>query len=154
MSFVSLTFLIFTLNDPTPQSGLLTDNTQGVFFALSVRDLEKVKDWYVQKLGFELVSQGGNEQRKGAILKGHNVTIELAEFATAMPLNSLKPSVESHEIYGYFKVGFSVKDLDALFKAMESREVTHFFGIVNASDGTRTFAIKDPEGNIIQFFGP
>ncbi len=154
MSFVALAISLLIQNAPPQENDLLSNNTQGTFFALSVQNIENMKDWYIQELGFELVSQGGNEQRKGAILKGHHVTIELAEFESAVSLNSLAPSLESHEVHGYFKIGFSVKDLDALFKEVQSRKLTHFFGIVNASDGTRTFAIKDPEGNIIQFFGP
>jgi hypothetical protein len=41
----------------------------------------------------------------------------------------------------------------AVLELAEFAGVEIFFPIVTASDGKRTFAVKDLEGDIIQFFG-
>ena len=66
--------------------------------------------------------------------------------------DELRPGLESHEVYGIFKLGFTTADLDAAFGYLEERGVEIFFPIVRTSDGNRTFGIRDMEGNIIQFF--
>jgi hypothetical protein len=46
--------------------------TDGAFYALSVRNMDKAVAWYTKHLGFKLESQGGNDQRRGALLSRPN----------------------------------------------------------------------------------
>jgi hypothetical protein len=48
-----------------------------------------------------------------------------------------------------------VKDLDALYSRAQARQLNVFFPPVQPPDvPMRTFGLKDPDGNIVQFFGP
>lgn len=125
----------------------------GSFHAISVRDLDAMVSWYVAELGFTVDSSGENESRKGALLSRPGVLLELAQFRGARSRAEADLDVESHEIHGIFKLGFRVEDLEAAFAQVERRGLDLFFPIVRASDASRTFGIRDPEGNIIQFFG-
>jgi catechol 2,3-dioxygenase-like lactoylglutathione lyase family enzyme len=127
--------------------------TNGAFYAISVRNIDEAVTWYTQHLGFKVESQGGNVERKGALLSRPGAILELGEFRTVIARDDLRAELESHEIYGMFKLGFTTANLDASFRYLEERGVEIFFPIATASDGNRTFGIKDIEGNIIQFIG-
>jgi catechol 2,3-dioxygenase-like lactoylglutathione lyase family enzyme len=128
-------------------------STDGVFFAISVRNIDEAVNWYTKHLGFKVVSQGENDHRKGALLSRPGVVLELGEFVGAISLEELRQGLESHLLYGIFKIGFTTEDIDKTFKSLEEANVEVFFPIVRSSDGNRTFGIKDLEGNIIQFYG-
>lgn len=125
-------------------------STNGAFYAISVQDLGQAMDWYTKHLGFAIASQTENETRKGALLKRPGTVLELAEFKGAVARN---PEKESHEIFGIFKLGFTTENLDASFTFLSASGATIFFPIVRASANSRTFGVKDMDGNIIQFFG-
>lgn len=127
--------------------------TNGAFYAISVRSMDEAIAWYTKNLGFKIESQGGNDQRKGALLSRPGAVLELAEFVGAIAREEVRPGLESHEIHGIFKLGFITTDIEKTFELLAGDGVAIFFPIVTASDGSRTFGIKDPEGNIIQFFG-
>lgn len=127
--------------------------TSGAFHAISVRDIDESIAWYTQHLGFTVETRGGNEQRQGALLVRPGAVLELGQFAGAVPRNKLNAGIESHEIFGVFKLGFTTANLDATFKALDEAGVDVFFPIVEASDGNKTFGIKDSDGNIVQFLG-
>lgn len=127
--------------------------TNGAFYAISVRNIDDAVAWYTKHLGFKVESQGGNAERRGALLVRLGSVLELGEFASATAREELRPGLESHEVYGIFKLGFTTANLDQAFAYLEERDVEVFFPIVAASDGSRTFGIRDLDGNIIQFFG-
>lgn len=127
--------------------------TNGTFFAISVSNIDDAINWYTKHLEFKVESKANNDQRKGALLTRQGVILELAEFSGAIHRNEVKPNLESHEVYGVFKIGFSTMNIDKTFKILKDLNVEIFFPIVATSDGNRTFGIKDLEGNIIQFFG-
>ena len=127
--------------------------TNGAFYAISVRNIDNAVAWYSTHLGFEVESRGGNAERRGALLVKPGCVLELGEFAGATGREELRPGLESHEVYGIFKLGFTTTHLDQSFAFLEARDVEVFFPIVAASDGNRTFGIRDLDGNIIQFFG-
>lgn len=127
--------------------------TSGAFYAISVRNIDEAVAWYTTHLGFQVESQGGNAERRGALLVRPGSVLELGEFASATAREELRPGLESHEVYGIFKLGFTTANLDQSFAYLEERDVEVFFPIVAASDGNRTFGIRDLDGNIIQFLG-
>ena len=143
--------MFFTLISNAQEVNL--PKTDGAFYAISVHDIDKTIKWYTKHLGFKVESKGGNDQRKGALLSRPGVILELGEFSGAIKREDINPNLESHEIYGIFKIGFKTKNLDETFKILKDFNVEIFFPIATASNGNRTFGIKDLEGNIIQFFG-
>lgn len=127
--------------------------TNGAFYAISVRNIDEAVAWYTDHLGFKVESQGRNDQRRGALLSRPGAVLELSEFAGAMAREAVRPGLESHEVYGIFKIGFTTTDLDQTYEILKNKGVEIFFPVVTAADGNRTFGIKDLDGNIIQFFG-
>lgn len=158
--YTSKTLLILVMNavltfapSDSPAENLELPATNGAFYAVSVRNIDKAVAWYTQHLGFRVESRGGNNERKGALLSRPGTVLELGEFVGAIAREEFRAGLESHEVYGIFKLGFTTTNLDAAFEVLEGRGVEIFFPIVTASDGNRTFGIRDMEGNIIQFFG-
>ena len=125
--------------------------TDAAFFAISVEHFDESLEWYARHLEFTVESDSENEQRRGALLVRPGAVLEIAAFSDAVDRDSIAPNVESHQMFGIFKLGFVVDDLDAAFETLSAAGVDIFFPIVNAAGGRRTFGIRDPEGNIIQF---
>jgi catechol 2,3-dioxygenase-like lactoylglutathione lyase family enzyme len=154
--FLRLPALIIVLVGAAFGSSAHTDELpeiDGAFFALSVRNIDSAVAWYTKHLGFEVKSRGGNAERRGALLVRPGSILELGEFSSATARGELRPGLESHEVYGMFKLGFTTAKLDEWYAYVEARDVEIFFPIVTASDGNRTFGIRDLDGNIIQFLG-
>lgn len=127
--------------------------TNGAFHAISVRNIDEAVTWYTQHLGFRIESRGGNDERQGALLSRPGAILELGEFVGATARDELRSGLESHQVHGLFKLGFTTVNLDASFEFLQERGVEIFFPIVTASDGNRTFGIRDMDGNVIQFLG-
>jgi len=129
----------------------------GAFYALSVRNVDTVAVWYSSNLGFSIDRKG--ELVKGgpkfALLRGHNIMIELGQFKTAKSRSSWGlPEMEVQDVYGIFKIGFEIKNLDEMYAAAKDKGLTILFPIVRPQGASyRTFGLKDPENNIVQFFG-
>ena len=114
-----------------------------------MKHFDKALEWYAKHLGFTVESRGENEQRRGALLVRPGAVLEIAAFSDAVGRDSLVPDLDSHQLFGIFKLGFVVDDLDAAFETLSAAGVDIFFPIVDAAGGRRTFGIRDPEGNII-----
>ena len=127
--------------------------TNGSFYAISVKNLDRAIDWYTKNLDFSIESKAENDERKGVLLNRKGYILELAEFKGAIDKKEIKSDIESHEIFGIFKIGFITTNIDQSFRALEESDVEIFFPIVDLPNGKRTFGVKDLEGNIIQFFG-
>lgn len=127
--------------------------TNGSFYAISVKNLDKAVEWYAKNLNFITESIAENDARKGVLMNRKNCILELAEFEGAVDKKKFKSDLESHKIFGIFKIGFITNNIDASFKSLEESDVEIFFPIVSLPNGKRAFGIKDLEGNIIQFFG-
>ncbi|MBI3885741.1 MAG: VOC family protein [Opitutae bacterium] len=129
----------------------------GAVVALSVADLDRQLAWYRDTLGFTLFSHGTapNVTLRFALLTRGPSLVELLQFPDAKPLAAAAPGVAVHQLHGFFKGGFVVADLDAHFRALQARGVAFEFEIVRPPNGPyRTFGLRDPEGNLLQFFGP
>lgn len=127
--------------------------TNGSFYAISVKNLDKAVEWYANHLDFTIESTAENDERKGVLMTRKGCILELAEFTGATDLKEIKSNIESHELFGIFKIGFITSNIEESFKALEESDVEIFFSIVDLPNGKRTFGVKDLEGNIIQFFG-
>lgn len=135
----------------------LVHESQGTFIALSVADVAATSRWYHEKLGFRILKQGEapNKIAKFAVLESEGNILEIVQHTQARPLSEVAPAVKkSHEIHGIFKVGFHVRNLDAVYKALKERGATIAYDIIQAKDiDLRSFIIRDNAGNLVQFFG-
>lgn len=126
------------------------------FVAVSVADLDRMVAWYRDSLEFTLHSQGtipGGKIRF-ALLQQGNSLVEVLQLPDSRPLKEAAPGFREAQIQGFFKAGFVVEDLDRVYAAVRKKGVHINYEIVRPPDGPyRTFGIRDPEGNLIQFFG-
>ena len=131
---------------------------QGGYVALSVADLDASAKWYAETFDLAIVrdhSQSPDKKATATILNGHGLIIELIQHADAMPLNRAAPALSrAFQVHGIFKAGIVVDDLDATFTELTARKVEIAFPIfADSALATRTFAIRDNSGNVLQFFG-
>ena len=129
----------------------------GVFFALSVTDVEKLSVWYKDKLGFEIITSGEapNKIAKFAILRSEGAIIEMIQHRDSKARSEVFPEAKgAHQIRGIFKVGLIVEDIDRLYETLKQRDVRIAYELMPAKDvPLRSFTIADAEGNLLQFFG-
>ena len=155
-SMVPLVLLTW-LTPPVPASEVAQPLAiQPFFYALSVRDAEASAAWYARVLGFEL-ARSMDLQEHGVrirLLERRDALLELVESSSGRDLSELEPSVERrHELYGVFKIGFLVDDLDAAVDALAGHHVPLRGRVIEESDGSmRSLQIEDPDGNVLQLF--
>lgn len=124
--------------------------TEAVFVAIRVRDVEAVADWYTRVFGLEvkktLDGEGGAFSIR--ILGNHMLTVELIE-----QIGTEEPPERHH---GLFKAGFFVDSAARALEQLRSagavasdEQVTVF---VDEPLAVRSFLLRDPEGNRLQFF--
>ncbi|MBV8207757.1 MAG: VOC family protein [Acidobacteria bacterium] len=132
-------------------------STGGAFFALSVPDLGASSRWYREKLGLAVVKHAVAPDKASAvtILQGNGLSVELIFLAEAVALARIAPALKGgHQVHGIFKSGLFVDDLDAALVEFRARNVTLAFEpFFDPSMQCRMFAIRDDNGNLLQFFG-
>lgn len=125
--------------------------------ALSVPDLEASTAWYEEKLGLAVVKRAMSADKKSAmvVLQGNGLSVELIWLADAVPLSQIAPQLKGcHQLHGIFKAGIFVDDLGAAWNEFKARSVTIAFEpFFDASMQCRMFAVRDNNGDILQFFG-
>jgi catechol 2,3-dioxygenase-like lactoylglutathione lyase family enzyme len=130
--------------------------TRGAFFALSVADLDASTRWYSEKLGLSVVMHPPKQDKSAVtVLEGGGLIVELLQRDDATSLRQAAPSVAAnYQVYGMFKAGVIVADLDATLAALRARGVEIAMGPFPASKEQRANAIiRDNAGNFIQVIG-
>ena len=128
----------------------------GSLVALSTPNVSAAAKWYENSLGFRMVKQG--EMGKGlkfALLRYDDNIVELIQNPEARPLAQAVPGMKDpFELYGIFKLGFTIRNLDDVFADLKQRGIKVDFNTTQLNDlGLRAFGIRDLDGNLIQFFG-
>lgn len=130
----------------------------GAFFAQSVASVETQIAFYRDKLGFVVVKQGEalNGGIRFALLKQGESVIELIQHKDARPRAVVAPTVtQDVQIHGFFKAGFAVEKIDSVYALLKARGVPIAYDLDKLPDFPgRSFTIRDPEGRLVQFFGP
>lgn len=129
----------------------------GGFLALSVPHLAASEEWYIKTLGLKKIKHLTSADKKSAvtILQGNGLAVELIWLAQAVSLSSIAPELQGgHQLHGIFKAGIFVDDLDSAWKQLKSLDViVAFEPFFDAAMQCRMFAIRDNNGNLLQFFG-
>jgi catechol 2,3-dioxygenase-like lactoylglutathione lyase family enzyme len=136
---------------------LLLGRNPAPFWAISVADLDSQLAWYRDTLGFAVFSQGTmpGPQIKFALLQQGSALIELLQIPDARSLREVAPNApDQSRIRGFFKGGAVVADVEGLFQRLRARGVRFAFELGKPPGGPyRVFGVRDPEGNLLQFFG-
>lgn len=137
------------------RSGTMQE-VSGSLIALSTPDASASARWYEEKLGFRLVKDGSmGKKLRFTLLRSGDHIVELIQNPDARPLAKAVPGIQDpFELYGIFKIGFTVRNLDGVLADLKKRGVTVAFTVTALNDlGLRSFGIRDRDGNLIQFFG-
>lgn len=121
---------------------------------ISVENLAESVDWYVEKLGFELVrpiNRNPNSTSTIALLRRGDFHIELFEIEGAAPLPEYRrnPSADLR-VHGIAHFAFRVQDAHAALADLESKGVEIVFG-PNESEYAIFFFVNDNSGNSFEF---
>lgn len=125
---------------------------RSAFFALVVADAARTADWYRGLLGFRTLTERNQPERNlvAFLLEREGAMIEIVQRAQGAPPDDA--TLFSRP--GIAKIGFVTSDLDALHDHLQAAGVRFNHHIVRPEGNPmRTFAVRDPEGNIVQFFG-
>ena len=131
-------------------------NTTGAFFALSVKNMEASTKWYSEKLGLKITMQIPKKNKSAvSVLEGGGLIVELIQNDDARPLSTVAPAIKDNIlVYGIFKAGAIVNDLDNMIAMFKERGVEIAFGPFPSQPNQRyNVIIRDNSGNLIQFFG-
>lgn len=127
------------------------------YIVLAVEDVAAMRDWYCDVLRFRLVHRGRQEaaQAEFAILEGHGLTIELGARLGGRPqrLEPL-PSPEFMDQLGWRVLTLHTDDLDALKQHLDETGAKVVWHRREFGPGLTTTLFRDPEGNLINVFGP
>lgn len=134
------------------QSGARISDQGETFFALSVNDIEKMESWYTGL--FNLTTINRIDVPDGSVtirlLHRPGLMIELLKHNQAKARDDENASFNLH---GLFKVGFTISNIDDLFKDIKSRNIETVTDIITDDiTNSRFFILKDPEGNLIQLW--
>lgn len=131
--------------------------TPGPFVALSVANLDRQIAWYRDTLGFTVSARGtvGDRKIPYAHLREGTIFLELLQWPGARPrAQAASGTTDPVEIHGFFKSGFMVADVGAVYRHFQAKGVKFDYELRQHSDGSRSFGLRDPEDNLWQFFGP
>jgi catechol 2,3-dioxygenase-like lactoylglutathione lyase family enzyme len=117
------------------------------FIAVETADIARAELWYRETLLAERVNSFSQPTYEQRILRGDDVIVELIQRIPASP-----PRAEG---LGIAKAGFVVDDLDEAIERWRAQGV-ELLGrrIHDESLGLDTILLRDPDGNLIQAFGP
>ncbi|MRX08607.1 VOC family protein [Pseudoduganella sp. FT25W] len=125
--------------------------------AIAVGDLPKMIAWYERVLGLTAAERGrfGAVGADYAMMEGAGTRIELVTLGgtSTTPVDRTAPP--SHlSVLGYKALVFDTQDLTAVTAALKDHEVEFVWADQQLTPQRRSTMIRDPEGNMIHFFGP
>jgi len=121
--------------------------------AISVNDIEKETDWFVDSLGFTVAKDA--VLRDGAVhfrwLTNGNERIELIKTADSQP-GPARPAPPGHAaIRGITQVTLETPDIEATRAALAAKGVTPALDITEVAPlGIKVLYLLDPEGNAVE----
>jgi catechol 2,3-dioxygenase-like lactoylglutathione lyase family enzyme len=138
-------------DQPAPPPPAVT----GGFFALSTGDGDRLVAWYRDNLGFTVdQSRTTPSGVKGALLSRPGALLEIGQLPSARSRAAAGIPDGIGAVHGIMKIGLLVSDLDGLYAIARERRLDISFAPTQpAGNPLRTFAVKDPDGNTVQFFG-
>ncbi len=107
-----------------------------IMFHMAVNDMDKSKEFYSNKLGFKVVADYGQDDKRwvSLVLPGGGPTINLTTFH-----ENLKP--------GTMKMYLSTSNIEEAYKELKLVGIKPTSKIIKQSWGT-SFSFADPDGNI------
>ncbi|MBA5791712.1 VOC family protein [Flavobacterium sp. xlx-214] len=114
------------------------------FVSLQVRDLDKSKEFYSTKLGFETLEMNNTEAVVFKYNKGE------ASFAIRKPIGNIENKELGNGVSLWFAIDGSIESLREDFV---QKNLT-ILGAINQTPFGKTLLVKDPDGYVITFMEP
>jgi catechol 2,3-dioxygenase-like lactoylglutathione lyase family enzyme len=129
---------------------------QPYFSAIMVSNVEQSVQWYSNTFGLKLRNRFDSKEGlyKQVIMESPEMLIELVELKSMIkPDEAVKDKPKGTAVIGFSKFGFIVTQFDELHQVLTDKKV-NFAGRTVRDDfsGKRTFLIRDPDDNLLQFF--
>lgn len=127
---------------------------------IGVDDMDRMVDWYVRVLGFQVEKSWTVDELPGVRLTylrhPSGWRMEFASGVTGPRTPRAADFGSAFQMRGMQHLCFRVADVDAAMAAVASRGVKAFFPATDFPVGAerRVAFIQDPEGNVIEFAGP
>jgi methylmalonyl-CoA/ethylmalonyl-CoA epimerase len=144
----------FIASSAFAQSGNVGFDIRIDHVGISVANLEESVDWYVDKLGFELVrpiNRNPDSTMTIAAIRRGDFTIELFEIQGAEPLPEYRkdPSADLR-VHGLAHFAFAVDDARAVLRELEAKGVEITLP-PRGEEGPAFFFVADNSGNTFEF---
>lgn len=128
---------------------------QPYFSAVVVKNIDTSVAWYKSVFGLSIkeTMNDPNSSYKITILESPKYLLELLELKGSVSRDeTLKGKAAGTEMQGHFKIGFRVANMDDCLKQLAALKIAVPQVWTDAKTKKRNFLIKDPDGNLVQFF--
>lgn len=122
-----------------------------------VKNLNISSDWYSKVFDLEVyneVSYPEYDSLKIHLLKNESFEFELIERKSSLSINDFVTDydIKENPLLGFYKVSFEVKNIQEIYERIK-REKIELHMDLNTSEEfkMKTFIIKDPDKNLLQF---
>ena len=112
--------------------------------AIIGRNYNKTKEFYIEKLGFEIISEHHRVDKNDIIInvKKENVVLEIFIKEDA----PLRPPIPNPEYTGLRHLAFKVKDVEKTLEEFDSLKIVHQGLRYDDFDGEKMAFFFDPDG--------
>ena len=112
--------------------------------AIIGRNYNKTKEFYIEKLGFEIISEHHREDKNDIIInvEKENVVLEIFIKEDA----PLRPPIPNPENTGLRHLAFKVKDVEKTLEEFDSLKIVHQGLRYDDFDGKKMAFFFDPDG--------
>jgi glyoxylase I family protein len=110
---------------------------------IPARDVHALRDWYISKLGTELIAPTGDEPPFFVRPIGSQCMFEIYRATSSNAIT------EDNWLSGWRHIALRVDSLEAARKELEARGVTFIEPVKPAAGGGRILFFKDCEGNLL-----
>jgi hypothetical protein len=147
--------LFITINSLAHSQVSSLDNYKPYFSAIIVKNIAASSPWYQSVFGLKIKNRIDDSAGafKIVILESSQYLVELIENGNSLTTaDILAHKKEGTAIQGFFKMGFRVSNMDTCIKQMSALKIDVGHVWVDKDSKKRNFLIRDPDGNLIQFF--
>ena len=121
-----------------------------------VNDLELSTSWYTETFNVDVYEKFSypKDDVRVHLLKNDELEFELVERKTSFSIFELLPNYDNRErpVEGFYKASFEVENIQVLYDKLLQEEAEIYFPLTTDDElGIKTFIIKDPDKNLLQF---
>ncbi|MCR8667689.1 VOC family protein [Aestuariibaculum sp. M13] len=125
--------------------------------AIYVEDLKASVQWYEEIFNvksYKSISYPELDSLNIELLKNKNLNFELVERNNSFDIYDLKPNYHVREsaLRGFYKISFEIKRIEKFYNRLKLKNTEMHMELQYDKDlNIKSFIIKDPDNNLIQF---